>query len=49
MVERATFRLGTKLIQAAKNSRLDENGLRVYLQGLKAQYRRDIELVEDIT
>ena len=45
--ERATFRLATKLIQAAKNSCLDENGLQTYLQGLKAQYYRDIEEMEE--
>ena len=46
-MERAVFRLGTKLIQAANNSRLDENGLRIYMQGLKAQYYRDIDLPEE--
>ncbi len=45
--ERAIFRLGTKLTQAAKNSCLDENGLHTYLQGLKAQYYRDIENMEE--
>ena len=45
--ERATFRLATKLIQAAKNSCLDENGLQTYLQGLKAQYYRNIEDMEE--
>ena len=45
--ERAIFRLGTKLIQAAKNSCLDENGLQAYMQGLKAQYYRDIEDMEE--
>ena len=41
------FRLGTKLTQAAKNSCLDENGLIVYMQGLKAQYYRDIQDTEE--
>jgi DNA mismatch repair protein MSH4 len=45
--ERAIFRLATKLTQAAKNSCLDENGLQTYLQGLKAQYYRDIEEIEE--
>ncbi|XP_028395701.1 mutS protein homolog 4-like [Dendronephthya gigantea] len=45
--ERAIFRLGNKLTQAAKNSRLDENGLRAYLQGLSSQYYRDIEDTEE--
>ena len=45
--ERAIFRLGTKLTQAAKNSCLDDNGLLTYMQGLKAQYYRDIEQTEE--
>ena len=45
--QRAMFRLATKLIQVARNSRLDENGLRVYLKGLKKQFERDCTPVEE--
>ena len=40
--EKAVFRLVTRLLQAAKNSRLDEETLRLYLAGLKRQYIADI-------
>jgi len=37
----AVFRLATKLLQAARNSRLDKGGLRAYLLGLKNQFERE--------
>ena len=40
--EKATFRLATRLIQTANNSRLDDEALRLYLKGLKRQYEADI-------
>ncbi|EDO35291.1 predicted protein [Nematostella vectensis] len=44
---KAEFRLATKLIQAARNSCLDDNGLRAYLIGLKAQFERDTSNIEE--
>ncbi|XP_057289940.1 mutS protein homolog 4-like isoform X2 [Hydractinia symbiolongicarpus] len=41
--EKATFKLGTRLLQAAKNSRLDDETLRFYLKGLKTQYENEIQ------
>ncbi|KAK3083385.1 hypothetical protein FSP39_021201 [Pinctada imbricata] len=40
--QRADFKLATRLIQAARNSRLDEDGLRIYLSSLKQQYFQEI-------
>lgn len=46
--QRAMFRLATKLIQAARNSRLDSAGLRAYLLGLRNQFEREsIPAVEE--
>ena len=46
--QRAMFRLATKLIQAARNSRLDSAGLRSYLLGLRNQFEREsIPAVEE--
>ncbi|KAK3734853.1 hypothetical protein QZH41_017561, partial [Actinostola sp. cb2023] len=39
--QKAEYRIATKLIQAANNSRLDEHGLNVYLTGLKKQFIRE--------
>ncbi|XP_074639659.1 mutS protein homolog 4-like [Acropora palmata] len=39
--QRAVFRLATKLIQAARNSRLDSTGLRAYLLGLRNQFQKE--------
>ncbi|XP_065836479.1 mutS protein homolog 4-like isoform X2 [Oscarella lobularis] len=44
--ERAVFKLANRLIQAARNSRLDEAGLRLYLANLKQQYEREISSIE---
>ncbi|XP_052072312.1 mutS protein homolog 4-like [Mytilus californianus] len=40
--QRAIFKLATRLVQAARNSRLDENGLRLYFKSLKKQYEETI-------
>ncbi|KAJ8319977.1 hypothetical protein KUTeg_001564 [Tegillarca granosa] len=45
--QRATFKLATRLVQAAKNSRLDEDGLRLYLGNLKKQYEMEIKDIEE--
>ena len=37
-----------KLIQTAKNSRLDAASLRAYLQSLKDQYMEEIEEIEQM-
>jgi DNA mismatch repair protein MSH4 len=46
-VHKAVFKLATRLVQAARNSRLDEETLRRYLSGLKAQYLKDTEYTEE--
>lgn len=38
---RAVYKLGTKLVQVARNSLLDEQGLRMFLKHIKAQYLHD--------
>ncbi|XP_019619725.1 PREDICTED: mutS protein homolog 4-like [Branchiostoma belcheri] len=45
--QRAVFRLATRLMQAARNSRLDEDSLREYLKSLKKQYEDDCQPVEE--
>ncbi|KAL3876483.1 hypothetical protein ACJMK2_034326 [Sinanodonta woodiana] len=45
--QRAVFKLATRLVQAAKNSRLDDVGLRQYLTSLKRQYQREIGTAEE--
>ena len=45
--ERAVFKLATRLIQAAKNSRLDKDALQVYLGSLKKQYLKEIDTTEE--
>ncbi|XP_064639477.1 mutS protein homolog 4-like [Lineus longissimus] len=44
---KAVFKLATRLVQAARNSRLDEETLRGYLAGLKSQYVKDSESTEE--
>ena len=44
---KAVFRLGTRLLQVAQHSTLDEAALRVYLNGLKRQYAQEMELNTD--
>ncbi|XP_039522600.1 mutS protein homolog 4 isoform X2 [Pimephales promelas] len=41
--QRADYRLATKLLQTARNSRLDPESLRQYLKGLKRQYEAEIQ------
>ncbi|KAK7141971.1 hypothetical protein R3I94_011613 [Phoxinus phoxinus] len=41
--QRADHRLATRLLQAARNSRLDPESLRQYLKGLKRQYEAEIQ------
>lgn len=42
-VQRAVFKLATKLVQAARNSRLDEDGLCLYFKSLKKQYEEALK------
>ena len=39
---RAVYKLGCRLVQVARNSQLDENGLRMYLKHLRTQYLSEI-------
>lgn len=39
--QKAVFKLGTRLVQVARNSLLDSDTLRTYLQNLKAMYLRE--------
>ncbi|XP_022081598.1 mutS protein homolog 4-like isoform X1 [Acanthaster planci] len=41
--QRAVYRLANRLIQAARNSRLDEPSLRMYLSNLRSQYLKDLQ------
>ncbi|CAH1773969.1 unnamed protein product [Owenia fusiformis] len=41
--QRAVFKLGTRLVQTARNSCLDESSIRSYLQSLRDQYARDLQ------
>ncbi|XP_037098021.1 mutS protein homolog 4 [Syngnathus acus] len=41
--QRALHCLGTRLLQAARNSRLDPNSLRMYLKWLRTQYETELE------
>lgn len=36
--QRAVYHLATRLVQTARNSRLDPDGLRTYLSHLKTKY-----------
>lgn len=40
--QRAEYHLATRLLQAARNSRLDPGSLRMYLKGLKKQYEAEL-------
>nr|XP_040055241.1 mutS protein homolog 4 isoform X1 [Gasterosteus aculeatus aculeatus] len=40
--ERAVYKLATRLLQTARNSRLDCDSLRMYLKGLKKQYEAEM-------
>ncbi|XP_048047631.1 mutS protein homolog 4 isoform X1 [Megalobrama amblycephala] len=41
--QRANYRLATRLLQTARNSRLDSEGLRHHLKGLKRQYEAELQ------
>ncbi|XP_056623120.1 mutS protein homolog 4 isoform X2 [Triplophysa dalaica] len=41
--QRAVYRLSTRLLQTARNSRLDLESLRHYLKGLKRQYETELQ------
>uniref|UniRef100_A0A3B3CUB6 MutS homolog 4 n=1 Tax=Oryzias melastigma TaxID=30732 RepID=A0A3B3CUB6_ORYME len=41
--QRALYRLATRLLQAARNSRLDPDSLRMYLKGLKNQFESELQ------
>lgn len=41
--QRAVYRLATRLLQAARNSRLDPDSLRMYLKGLRRQYEVELQ------
>ncbi|CAG5866394.1 unnamed protein product, partial [Menidia menidia] len=40
---RAVYHLATRLLQTARNSRLDAESLRMYLKGLKKQYEAELQ------
>ncbi|XP_032356934.1 mutS protein homolog 4 [Etheostoma spectabile] len=41
--QRAVYHLATRLLQTARNSRLDPDSLRMYLKGLKKQYEAELQ------
>ncbi|KAG9336429.1 hypothetical protein JZ751_002776, partial [Albula glossodonta] len=43
---RAVYHLAIRLLQAARNSRLDPDSLRIYLKGLRRRYKTDLQVVE---
>nr|XP_061798748.1 mutS protein homolog 4-like [Nerophis lumbriciformis] len=47
--QRATNRLATRLLQTARNSRLDPDSLRMYLKGLKKTYEEELEAIGLLT
>ncbi|XP_075304759.1 mutS protein homolog 4 [Odontesthes bonariensis] len=44
--QRAVYHLATRLLQTARNSRLDPESLRMYLKGLKKQYEAELRAAE---
>ena len=44
--QKATFKLGTRLVQVARNSQLDPDTLRVYLKHLKNEYLGECQSAE---
>lgn len=46
--ERAIYHLGSRLVQTARNSRLDQGSLRIYLKGLKKKYEADCIISEQV-
>ncbi|XP_052009228.1 mutS protein homolog 4 [Xyrauchen texanus] len=45
--ERAVYRLATRLLQTARNSRLDSESLRQYLKSLKRHYEAEIQSISE--
>lgn len=46
--QRAVYHLATRLLQTARNSRLDPDSLRLYLKGLKKQYEAELQAAEQL-
>ncbi|XP_064185202.1 mutS protein homolog 4 [Anguilla rostrata] len=42
--QRAVYRLATRLLQTARNSRLDPDSLRIYLKGLRRRYEAELQV-----
>ncbi|XP_023683988.2 mutS protein homolog 4 isoform X1 [Paramormyrops kingsleyae] len=47
LCQRAVYRLATRLLQTARNSRLDSDSLRIYLKDLKRQYEAELQVAEE--
>ncbi|MBN3298758.1 MSH4 protein, partial [Amia calva] len=47
--QRAVYSLATRLLQTARNSRLDPDSLRIYLKGLKKHYQSDLQAAQETT
>uniref|UniRef100_A0A8C8RIV3 DNA mismatch repair protein n=1 Tax=Pelusios castaneus TaxID=367368 RepID=A0A8C8RIV3_9SAUR len=45
--QRAVYHLATRLVQTARNSRLDPDSLRIYLKGLKKKYEANCPMSEE--
>lgn len=45
--QRAVFKLATRLVQAARSSKLDDDSLRQYVTSLKKKYEEEIMLLEE--
>uniref|UniRef100_A0A673CF71 MutS homolog 4 n=1 Tax=Sphaeramia orbicularis TaxID=375764 RepID=A0A673CF71_9TELE len=48
LVQRAVYHLATRLLQTARNSRLDPDSLRMYLKGLRKQYEAELQAAEQL-
>ncbi|KAK0063937.1 mutS protein 4-like isoform X1 [Biomphalaria pfeifferi] len=49
MKEHAVFNLATRLIQVAKNSRMDDYSLRVYLRSLQKAYLAEMQKINELS
>ncbi|KAK2891758.1 hypothetical protein Q8A73_017423 [Channa argus] len=47
--QRAVYHLATRLMQTARNSRLDPDSLRMYLKGLRKQYEAELQALGQTT
>lgn len=47
--QRAVYHLATRLVQTARNSRLDPDTLRTYLSNLKKKYEADFSRDEQVS